>query len=49
MTLRFDAFSLDPESGELLRSGQLVPLKPQPARLLTLLATRAGYPWSAKI
>ena len=40
--LRFDHFHLTPETGELFRDGLPVPLEPQPAALLALLAARAG-------
>jgi TolB-like protein/DNA-binding winged helix-turn-helix (wHTH) protein/Tfp pilus assembly protein PilF len=40
--IRFGPFSLDPRSGELRRDGELVPLAPQPFRLLLALATRPG-------
>jgi TolB-like protein/DNA-binding winged helix-turn-helix (wHTH) protein/tetratricopeptide (TPR) repeat protein len=40
--LRFGAFELDLQSGELRRSGVLVHLQQQPAKVLTLLARRSG-------
>lgn len=40
--LRFGEFAFDPASGELERRGRPVPLQPQPAKLLGLLAERAG-------
>lgn len=40
--LRFGVFELDVKSGELRKDGALVHLKPQPLKLLTLLAARAG-------
>jgi DNA-binding winged helix-turn-helix (wHTH) protein/TolB-like protein len=40
--VRFDAFDLDPKSGELRRNGDLVKLPPQPFKVLTLLALRHG-------
>ena len=40
--LRFGPFALDPETGELRRDGVLVPLAPQPFRLLLALAERPG-------
>ena len=40
-TLRFGAFELDARSLELRRSGRKLPLPPQPARVLALLAERA--------
>lgn len=40
--LRFGVFELDPRSGELRRAGARVRLKPQPFKVLALLATRAG-------
>lgn len=40
--LRFGEFRLDVDGGELHREGTRVALQPQPFRVLTLLATRAG-------
>ncbi len=40
--LRFGAFELDLQSGELRRSGVLVHLQQQPARVLILIAGRSG-------
>lgn len=40
--LRFGEFRLDVDGGELHREGTRVTLQPQPFRVLTLLATRAG-------
>ncbi len=40
--LRFGLFELDPATGELRRQGRLVRLQPQPAKVLALLASRAG-------
>ncbi len=41
--LRFGPFSFDPVAGELLdQSGAIVPLEPQPARVLAALVTRPG-------
>ncbi len=40
--LRFDSFELDLETGELSKKGQRLRLQDQPARLLVLLAERAG-------
>jgi eukaryotic-like serine/threonine-protein kinase len=40
--LRFAGFELDPRSGELRSKGDLVPLRPQAVRVLTVLATRSG-------
>jgi len=40
--LRFGPFALDATTGELRRDGQLVPLAPQPFRLLLALASRPG-------
>src|SRR2546430_7698483 len=40
--LRFGVFELDPKSGELRRAGVEINLPPQPAKVLVLLATRAG-------
>ncbi|HEY0157758.1 MAG TPA: winged helix-turn-helix domain-containing protein [Thermoanaerobaculia bacterium] len=40
--LRFGPFTLDPATGELRREGELVPLAPQPFRLLLALASRPG-------
>jgi DNA-binding winged helix-turn-helix (wHTH) protein len=39
---RFGVFELDPRGGELWKAGVRTRLQPQPARVLTLLATRAG-------
>ncbi len=39
-SLQFDAFTLDSETGELRKSGRLVSLRPQPFKLLLLLANR---------
>jgi TolB-like protein len=41
-TLRFGPFELDPFTGELRRGGRRLRLPPQPARVLGLLAGRAG-------
>jgi len=41
-TLYFGAFELDVAAGELRRRRRIVPLGPQPLKLLILLATRAG-------
>src|SRR5256886_7787820 len=40
--LRFGVFELDPTSGELRKAGLDINLPPQPAKVLILLATRAG-------
>ena len=40
--LRFGPFELDPRTGELRRGGEVVPLAPQPFRLLLALAERPG-------
>jgi|RhiMetdeSRZDD1v2_1073273.scaffolds.fasta_scaffold29009_3 DNA-binding winged helix-turn-helix (wHTH) protein/tetratricopeptide (TPR) repeat protein len=40
--LRFAGFELDPRSGELRKKGDLVPLRPQALKVLTVLATRSG-------
>ncbi len=40
--LRFAEFELAARSGELRRNGQLVRLQPQPFKVLTFLASRAG-------
>src|SRR5438309_1137352 len=40
--LRFGVFDLDPKSGELRKGGVEINLPPQPAKVLVLLATRAG-------
>src|ERR1700747_880184 len=40
--IRFDAFELDPTSGELRKAGFLLKLQPQPFRVLLLLIERAG-------
>jgi DNA-binding winged helix-turn-helix (wHTH) protein len=40
--IRFGAFELDVESGQLLRNRRAVRLKPQPFKLLHLLSSRPG-------
>jgi TolB-like protein/tetratricopeptide (TPR) repeat protein len=40
----FGPFELDLESGRLCRSGKVLKLRPQPARVLCLLVSRAGRP-----
>jgi DNA-binding winged helix-turn-helix (wHTH) protein/tetratricopeptide (TPR) repeat protein len=40
--LRFGPFTLEEQSGELRRDGEIVPLAPQPFRLLLALASRPG-------
>jgi DNA-binding winged helix-turn-helix (wHTH) protein len=40
--LRFGDYSLNTRSGELRRSGQVIPLEPQPVRVLATLASRPG-------
>lgn len=41
--IRFGQFSFDPQTGELRdRNGRIVPLEPQPARVLTVLVARPG-------
>ena len=40
--LLFGPFELHPASGELFKSGELIRLAPQPARVLVFLASRAG-------
>jgi DNA-binding winged helix-turn-helix (wHTH) protein len=40
--IRFGAFQLDVLAAQLLKSGRVVRLKPQPFRLLELLVSRAG-------
>jgi TolB-like protein/DNA-binding winged helix-turn-helix (wHTH) protein len=40
--IRFDVFELRPASGELFKEGRKLKLKPQAARVLTLLVSRAG-------
>ena len=42
--IRFGVFELDPESGELRKSGVHIHLPPQPAKVLALLAGRPGQP-----
>ena len=42
MILAFGPFRLDDRSLELWRDGRRVPIRPQPCRLLALLASRAG-------
>jgi len=41
-TYRFGQFELSVDAGELVRNGRRLKLQPQPFRLLTLLARRAG-------
>lgn len=41
-TIRFGPYALDARSGELRRDGELVPIAPQPFRLLLALASRPG-------
>lgn len=41
-TFRFDGCAFDPATGELDRGGRRVRLEPQPAKVLALLAERAG-------
>jgi DNA-binding winged helix-turn-helix (wHTH) protein len=41
-TWRFGVFELDAQSGELRRSGTLIKLREQPARILLLLLEHAG-------
>jgi DNA-binding winged helix-turn-helix (wHTH) protein len=41
--LRFGDFTLEPSTGELRRrNGQVIPLEPQPSRVLAMLASRPG-------
>ena len=40
--LRFGAFELDLDAGQLLRDGRVVRLQPQPFKLLCLLTSRPG-------
>jgi DNA-binding winged helix-turn-helix (wHTH) protein len=41
--LRFERFTFDPESGDLRGpDGVLIPLEPQPAKVLAMLASRPG-------
>src|SRR5262245_7181005 len=42
MALRFGAFEIDVESGELRRNGAIVRLQPQPLKVLALLAEHSG-------
>ena len=42
MKLRFDRFELDTDTAQLSSQGTPVPLEPQPAALLVLLASRPG-------
>ena len=42
LRIRFGPFDLDPIGGELHRDGVIVPIAPQPFRLLAALATRPG-------
>jgi TolB-like protein/DNA-binding winged helix-turn-helix (wHTH) protein/Tfp pilus assembly protein PilF len=41
-SVRFGPFEIDLRTGDLLRSGRKIKLQPQPAKVLCLLATRAG-------
>lgn len=41
-SIRFGVFELDPRTGELRRGSEIVPLAPQPFRLLLALAERPG-------
>ena len=41
-SIRFGAYELDPQAGQLTRNGRAVRLKPQPLKLLHLLASRPG-------
>lgn len=41
-TIRFGPYALDARSGELRREGEIVPIAPQPFRLLLALASRPG-------
>ena len=40
--IRFGVFQLDLRAAQLLRGGRVVPLKPQPFKVLRLLASRPG-------
>ncbi len=40
--IRFGVFELDPATGELRKAGRRVRLRPQPARVLMILASRRG-------
>jgi DNA-binding winged helix-turn-helix (wHTH) protein len=40
--IRFGVFELDTQSGQLLKNGRVVRIKPQPFKLLQLLASRPG-------
>jgi len=40
--IQFGEYALDLRTGELRRNGNLVKLQPQPAKVLTILASRAG-------
>jgi len=42
LPLRFGVFELDPETGELRKSGRAVKLRPQAAKVLVVLASRPG-------
>jgi DNA-binding winged helix-turn-helix (wHTH) protein len=42
LVVRFGTFQLDIEAGQLLKNGRVVRLKPQPFKLLQLLASRPG-------
>ena len=41
-TVRFGRFELDPKKGELRKDGEIIPLPPQPFKVLLSLATRTG-------
>src|SRR4029453_7932966 len=40
--IKFGTFQLDAQAGQLLKSGRVIRLKPQPLRLLQLLVSRPG-------
>ncbi len=40
--VRFSEYSLDLRTSELRRNGTILKFQPQPARVLTILASRAG-------
>jgi DNA-binding winged helix-turn-helix (wHTH) protein/TolB-like protein len=42
IVLRFDRFEFHPQSGELIAGGETTRLEPQPAKVLAILASRAG-------
>ena len=41
-TVRFGRFELDPKKGQLRKDGEVIPLPPQPFKVLLSLAMRSG-------